>query len=219
MKNWVVLLIPIFLVVSIVLAFLPFWENIFSKIRKTGILTAQLRVNTPESVARIYLDNELKGETKEGTALISGIVPGRHVVKIERSSTVPNFYVPLERELHFEEGAEIEIQWIAGPTKEACEGMIRYFKKQPISSNHTTVNLVVYPSDAKIVYDGKPIKVGEYQIVVDDENNHTISVSREGFETKEINLKIENTIRQRNLDVVIELYLYRKPIESDISNI
>jgi len=217
-KIWSALVIVGIVMICIVLAFLPFWESIFLKMKKSAMNYSQLRVNTPENISIVYIDGKIKGETKEGTLLVTGITPGKHSIRIERKSSIPGFYIPFEKEVNFEDGVEIEIQWVAGPTTESSEGVLKYFKRQAIPTDFTTVNFIVYPPDAQISWDGKVLESGSYQISVVDDKNHELLISSEGFETKKVNLKVENAIRERHLDVVVEVYLYRIPVLTLVNN-
>lgn len=213
MNKWVKALIIVGVIAGAIgAAFFPFWKSVFLAVEDTVVNPAQLRVFTPEHTAKIYIDGEEKATTTEGSTVIPGIAPGNRIVKIEREASNPNFYIPFEREVYFEQGAEVEIQWASGPTQDASEGVIKYFKKQPLPKESPSVMMVVYPPDATISWDEQTFAEGEYSISVDDDLDHEVVFERAGYETKTLNVSIGNTAREQNLDFVVEVYLYRIPI-------
>jgi|GEM_PF-6453020 len=206
----------VFVAVAVVLIGLlvtPVWDSLYTLVagNETGI--AQLRVESPDSTVFVYIDNELIGETQDGMLLISDVTAEVHAIRLEREASLQGFYEPLERELTFMEGTEVEIEWLAGPTAESSEGVLKYFRQRPAAETALRVFFIVYPDTAKVEMDGNNIDPDTLSIEIDDVFRHDIVVSKDGFEAKAFTIDAGLFGSVDNADLVVEVYLYQSPVE------
>lgn len=209
---WILLLLLI--VACAGLAATPAWDYVYKWFVPETTAVAQLRVSSPDSTLLIYIDDEYVGETSDGTLIIPDVSAQRHTLKLIRDSSNETFYAPFERELTFMEGSEVEIEWLSGPTLSTSQGVIRYFRERPEADSAPRVFFVVYPDDANVMMDNLTVdpEALSAEIPTGSGSEHTISVSKEGYETSEFVINTGLFGTRRDADLVIEVYLYQPPI-------
>lgn len=210
---WGVLIaIPLLLISAVAVTSL--WDKVVLRITPQSSENSQLRINSPDSVLRVYIDDEHVGETYDGTLVVPGVEAKRHVVRLERDSATDDFYVPFERELVFMEGAEIEIDWLAGPTLSTSQGVLKYFRQRPSLNVEPRVFFVVYPEGANVSIDGLEVDSSTLSANLSalSEFSHEITVEKDGYETSTFTVNTEELSQRDDVDLVIEVYLYLPPI-------
>ena len=199
-------------VILIGLAATPAWDYVYSLINGETKGIAQLRVYAPDSTLAVYIDDEFVGRTSEGMLLLSDVSAEEHEIRLEREASTPGFYAPFERELVFMESAEVEIQWLAGPTPETSEGVLKYFRQRPEAESALRVFFVVYPDGATVKMDDAEVDKAALSVAITDVFKHEISVEKEGYESKEFTVDAGLFGEVNNADLVVEVYLYQSPV-------
>jgi hypothetical protein len=210
-------LVFVICIVLIALAFLPVWDWIYSLLRtpnRDGSFS-QLHFKSLAGDYDIYIDGEKLGTVKSGEiGDFTKIALGNRNVKIIRSSSNPDFYYILERNLVFIASAQVEIEWEAGPTLESSSGVVKYFTEVS-KPEGAELYVLPFPNNATVEFDMKRSENNSFEIL--DVNPHSIKVSLDkGFESQTLSVNMTDTNNQkvlRNLKLVIEVYLYKVPIE------
>lgn len=188
------------------------WDYLYSLLGTESSGRSQLRVYAPDSTLSVYIDGEFKGRTSDGMLLLSDVPAQKHSIKLEREASVAGFYVPFERDLVFMEGTEVEIRWMAGPTVETSEGIVRYFRERPAVDSALRVFFVTYPAGASVKYDSTDIDPSALSVEIDDGLRHEITVEKTGFESAVFTIDAGQIGDVSNADLVIEVYLYQAPV-------
>lgn len=163
----------------------------------------------------IFIDGEKKGVVEAGAQEdFVQISPGKHVIKVVRQTSSPDFYYTLERNIEFLPSAQVEITWEAGPTLESSAGIIKYFTE---ISKHNGANVYIqtFPQNATVEFDSRKSEGNTFEIF--DTATHTIKITNgDGFDTQSLSVNLTDVSTQKvlsNLQLVIEVYLYKQPFK------
>lgn len=205
-------------IVLISIAFLGFWNNLYSRfddIPDNNSQNSSLLVRSIAGVYDVYFDGKKIGEVNEGEEKeFYKLNSGNRSVKLVRKTDATEFFFVLERTLFFRPASKVVIEWEAGPSLESSEGVIRYFT-DVYSPDGAIVAVQPFPSIANVTFDGRSEADNVFE--VRDVANHIIKVSNgDGFKIQNnITLTLEDPSNEdsvlKNVKLVIEVYLYKYP--------
>lgn len=155
----------------------------------------------------IYIDEELKAEVldKQSTT-ISQITSGNHNLRIERISNSGKIYHIFEKKIKFYPNSQVQVEWESGPTLESSNGIIKYFT-DGYSTTGTELDVIVFPLDAEVRINDEIIS--NPSILIKDEDMVNIKISKEFYESKELDLQLSAV--QDGTKHIVEVYLYKIP--------
>lgn len=163
----------------------------------------------------IFIDNKLIGYINNGDSKIFySILPGIRNIRVERINlNNQNFYFTLNRDIIFEPSTRVEIKWEAGPTLETSRGIIKYFIKK---FSPKGIELIIKPfwPNTYVLYNSELLK--EQTLIIEYPQLLKFSVvgKNNDFESLDIELIIQDEFEQvpKNLQLIVEVYLYKNPI-------
>lgn len=211
------LLAFVFLVLVIVLIGFPNVSNFLYKdvlgLGGSKETTSQLNFKSINGEYKIYINDTEIGEVQDGLQNIFPLIePGENTLKVVRQSDVEDFFYVLERRINFISGSEVKVEWEAGPSLSSSSGVIQYYKE--INSNDGTRVLVSpFPKDSKVEFNSRTAQ--DNLVLVTSIEDQNIKVSNDnGFENKELTVNLQDGDSEQvlnNLQLVIEVFLYRQP--------
>lgn len=200
-------------VIAIYVIYWEFWSTEKYKI-SSGQGLAQLSFTSLYGDYLIFIDGNLIDQvaSKESKQFES-IPSGRRNVKITRKSSVQNLYYTLERYIMFETGTQVEIKWEAGPTLESSRGIIKYFRETYSPDGIEVYVQPIWPNS--IVYLNSTQLHNNYAKIKNPGVLRFRVVNGDMFDPLEFEISIENESQGniKNLAMIIEVFLYKKPIK------
>lgn len=208
-------LIVIFAIILTVALLSPaFWDLVSPSNAEDEKGFGQLKVQSFAGEYEVYVDKNLIGSVEDkGEKVFTRISSGKREVAIVRKSSVDNFYFKLIREIDFLPSTQVELNWEAGPSMESSSGILKYFTRV-INPGGSELLVIPFPADSEILINSsKPERnliditdIGERKVLVKNSeqfipNEFTVFLKDES----------NNTV-PKNIRLIVEVYLYKKPI-------
>ena len=206
----------IILIIAIVVYFGFISISIFrSRVGDISLSGLEIKVN---SNSDIFLDNQKLGQVNSNESFISTkIEPGEKRIKILKTSDNTISY---ERNIIFEKGTSVNINWNFGVTSDTSYGITKYFVKKIENTNKIRIISSIQSSNISI--DNNPSNLG---VIPADGLDHKITISKVGYLSQDAHAQLANLQTQREdisqsdkekydgYDLVIEISLYQIPFE------
>ena len=173
----------------------------------------EIKTNSDTS---IYVDNQKIGEAFPSESFINTkIDSGQKKIKLTKNSDTSINY---ERDIIFEKGTQVTIEWNFGVTSETSSGIVKYFVKKIESDNK--IRIITSVSNCIILVDGSTNSSG---IIPSDGQQHKIEISKDGYLSKSLTVTLVNNqiisdqISQSDknkydqYDLVVEISLFQIP--------
>lgn len=185
-----------------------------------------LQVYSLSGTLQIYIDDQLKGEVnpEQSPYFVDQIKPGEHLIKLVRKSDIPNAYADLSKLIQFEANTNVVISYNLGPEDTFTEGHVIYAVKQSDISKSTQLNIAANIEGYSVQLDTLPsekVALSDYKTDLDLSSQHSIKLSKSGYETLEF-IILPSTQDERDklkvYDVNIEAHMMLQPVSvEDIS--
>jgi hypothetical protein len=179
-----------------------------------------LTVNSLAGEIEVFLDNQsvAKVTPEVSPFILDRVTPGEHLVTIKRTGDFASTYSSLNKLLTFEENSSVVITYNIGPDEVFSEGHIIYTTKKEGDVN-SKLNISVNTDEFNFTYDGLPVekvKGKNKTLDLDFNSQHTIKISKSGFESLEFTI-LPETQEERDLlkqfDLNVEVQLMLQPVE------
>lgn len=141
---------------------------------------ASLLVETPHTRAQLFLNDQDKGQTPFQS---DNLDAGEYTLKLVSGDQTYQTRVTLTGGTQTVVGREF------GPSEAFSSGDTLWFKK---AAGPLSISVTSDPDGAQIKLDGKD--VGETPVIVENvtSGNHDLAISFDGFESKKLNIKVDN---------------------------
>jgi hypothetical protein len=176
-----------------------------------------LVVNSLAGEISVSVDGTPVGKAIENNPLsLPDIEPGERLVTLERNSEIPGAYWEYSQLIKFESGVDAVLSYELGPTEAFSAGHLIYAVRDPNRSANTFLNLTASPDGATVEIDGASIgtvPIIAYSLKLD--NQVTVRVSKEGYETQEFKLFPEaqaDRLKLQGFDLNVDVNLFLQPI-------
>jgi hypothetical protein len=210
-KTLKVILIFLLGVIATVAIILVPWSDLFLRIGIDPFRTnvpASLQVNCFVGNCNVFVDGQDKGETPVD---ILDITPGEHTIKLEKSTTTPEFYTTVTKKIKFIRATKVYMEWEIGPSKVFSQGHVLSFKERT-HDTEPVLSISSDLSDVDVQIDG--VSVGEVPFLGDSkllkEGSHKITLSKSGYIDQEIEVDINN-----DYVALLEVDLMALPIKTE----
>lgn len=183
-------------------------------------LKSGLQVYSLSGNIQIYVDNQLKGEVtpEESPYFVDNIDPGQHLIKLERKSEKESAYWTFNKLVTFEKGTNVVVSYNLGPSEVFSEGHIIYAVNKDYTKTETSINVLLNINEFNIQFDSLPIEkisFNEYSSLLDLTRQHSIKLSKPGFEQLEFVIlpsSQEERDKLKNYNIMIEAHLMYQPV-------
>lgn len=168
----------------------------------------------------IYIDNQKLGSAQpDPSFLYTKIEPGKKRVRLVDTEDTNLIY---EKDLIFEKGTKVSINWSFGVTQNTSYGLLKYFVKKAEDTNK--IRIIKDTAASQISVDGKE---SDDSTITADGNEHTITVSKAGYIPKTLKVSLVNKNLNNPLisqadktlyddyDLVVEVALFQIPFTTD----
>ena len=152
---------------------------------KTITPSASLLIETPNTVAQVFLDDQLLGQSPLQKDYLSA---GEYTLKLISGEQI------YQTKMELLGGTQTVVRRDFGPSDTFSSGEVLWFEK---TGGTATVSITSNPDGAKITLNGRD--VGETPVLVEDvtAGNHDLHLSFDNFETRKIGIRIENGYQLR----------------------
>lgn len=184
---------------------------------------AQLYLSSLGGELEVSVDGEKKGSVgPEGSPfLIEDIEPGRRVVKLARVPNGNAEYISIEKVLDFSSDVDTVIAYEIGPSLNFSEGHIITARKNFLSPNATTLNVVTQPNEVEVLLNGNSLgqsPVNNVSLNLGGENR--LLLRKPGYEEMQITLLTEDAAEREKLvgyEIFVEANLFLLPIRVEVN--
>lgn len=221
-----ILFATLFIVALVLLAIWSPWLNWnidlanFFGVKKPDAI-AGLQINSLAGEMEVYIDSQSIGKvTPESSPFIlDRLVPGEHLITIKRTGEFASTYSTFNRLLSFEESSAVVISYNIGPDEVFSEGHVIYTTKKENPSGDSMLNINLNIEDFNFAYDGMSLEKIEGKsksISLDFNSQHTIKISKTGYESLEFSILPETQTDRDKLkgaDLNVDVQLMLQPVE------